>query len=146
MKTLCLVLALFCLAAEASAKTVYCTNCSTKMTQAVEKATSVEQLRMLLREYDESIQQTAAQLQMVQQNIDQYALTVDASGAEEIYVAAEDYASNAVGYVYDLASLTAAECPAAILTDVNKGAWYHEAVDYVRAKDLMEGEIGRAHV
>ena len=67
-------------------------------------------------------------------------VTVDASGAEEIYVAAEDYASNAVGYVYDLETLTAAECPAAILTDVNKGAWYHEAVDYVRAKDLMEGE------
>ena len=81
MKTLCLVLALFCLAAEASAKTVYCTNCSTKMTQAVEKATSVEQLRMLLREYDESIQQTAAQLQMVQQNIDQYANMVQNTAA-----------------------------------------------------------------
>ncbi len=81
MKTLCLVLALFCLAAEASAKTVYCTNCSTKMTQAVEKATSVEQLRTLLKEYDESIQQTAAQLQMVQQNIDQYANMVQNTAA-----------------------------------------------------------------
>mgnify|MGYP001097586249 CR=1 FL=1 len=67
-------------------------------------------------------------------------VTVDVSGAEAVYVAAEDYASNAVGYVYDLETLSAAECPAAILTDVSKGAWYHEAVDYVRAKDLMAGE------
>lgn len=76
MKTpLCLALALSCLATdalEASAKTVYCTNCSTMMTQAVEKATSIEQLKTLLKDYDEAIRQTAAQLQMVQQNIDQY--------------------------------------------------------------------------
>lgn len=82
MKTsLCLALALSCLAAEASAKTVYCTNCSTKVTQAVEKATSVDQLKTLLKDYDESIKQTAAQLQMVQQNIDQYANMVQNTAA-----------------------------------------------------------------
>ena len=55
-----------------AAYTVYCTNCSDKVTQAIEKATSLEQLKTLLKEYDEAIQQTAAQLQMVQQNIEQY--------------------------------------------------------------------------
>lgn len=67
-------------------------------------------------------------------------VTVDAAGAGKIYAAAEDYASNAVGYVIDLADLSARECQAALLTDVDKGAWYHEAVDYVRTRDLMEGE------
>lgn len=56
----------------AYAGTVYCTNCSTRVTQAIEKATSLEQLKTLLKEYDEAIEQTAAQLQMVQQNIEQY--------------------------------------------------------------------------
>lgn len=58
--------------AVSQAKTVYCTNCSNRVTQAIEKATSIEQLKTLLKEYDEAIQQTAAQLQMVQQNIEQY--------------------------------------------------------------------------
>lgn len=57
----------------APAKTVYCTNCSDRATQAVEKATSLDQLKTLLKEYDEMITQTSAQLQMVQQNIDRYA-------------------------------------------------------------------------
>lgn len=56
-----------------AAYTVYCKNCSDKATQAIEKATSLEQLQTLLKEYDEAIQQTAAQLQMVQQGIDRYA-------------------------------------------------------------------------
>lgn len=60
-------------AAPVQAKTVYCTNCSDKATQAVEKATSLDQLKTLLKEYDEMITQTSAQLQMVQQNIDRYA-------------------------------------------------------------------------
>ena len=53
-------------------KAVYCTNCSDRVTQAIEKATSLEQLKTLMKEYDEAIRQTAAQLQMVQQNIEQY--------------------------------------------------------------------------
>ncbi len=55
------------------AYTVTCTNCSEKVTQMLERITNIEQLKTLLAEYDEAIRQTAAQLQMVQQNIEQYA-------------------------------------------------------------------------
>lgn len=55
-----------------AAYTVHCTNCSDKITQMLERITNVEQLKTLLKEYDEAIEQTAAQLQMVQQNIEQY--------------------------------------------------------------------------
>ena len=61
-----------CAPAVGHAKAVYCTNCSDRVTQAIEKATSLEQLKTLMKEYDEAIRQTAAQLQMVQQNIEQY--------------------------------------------------------------------------
>ncbi len=57
----------------AEAKTVYCTNCSTKTTQAIEKATSIDQLKTLAKQYAEEMEQTEAQLRMVQQNIEQYA-------------------------------------------------------------------------
>lgn len=73
MKSFFCALLITLFAADASAAyTVYCTNCSDRVTQAIEKATSLEQLKTLLKEYDEAIQQTAAQLQMVQQNIEQY--------------------------------------------------------------------------
>ena len=73
MKIFLCFLAFVLLAVNSSAAyTVYCTNCSDRVTQAIEKATSLEQLKTLLKEYDEAIQQTAAQLQMVQQNIEQY--------------------------------------------------------------------------
>lgn len=62
----------FCMPMNVHAKVVYCTNCSDRVTQAIEKATSLDQLKTLLKEYDEAIEQTAAQLQMVQQNIEQY--------------------------------------------------------------------------
>lgn len=55
-----------------AAKTVYCTNCSTKTIQAIEKATSVDQLKQLAKTYAEELEQTEAQLRMVQQNIEQY--------------------------------------------------------------------------
>ena len=67
-----ILLLAFCMPMNVHAKVVYCTNCSDRVTQAIEKATSLEQLKTLLKEYDEAIQQTAAQLQMVQQNIEQY--------------------------------------------------------------------------
>lgn len=78
-----------------------------------------------------------------------HTLTVDLSGyellPERLYVAASDYASNTTGYAVDVPALAggaAAEpelCAMALLTDVDKGAWYHEAVDYVYATGLMEG-------
>lgn len=55
------------------AGSVYCTNCSDKAIQAIEKATSLEQLKTLIKEYDQMVSQTSAQLQMVQQNIQRYA-------------------------------------------------------------------------
>lgn len=55
------------------AGSVYCTNCSDKAIQAIEKATSMEQLKTLIKEYDQMVSQTSAQLQMVQQNIQRYA-------------------------------------------------------------------------
>ena len=57
---------LVCCAAPAApvhADTVYCWNCSENVTQALDRVTNLEQ----------AIQQTAAQLEMVQQNIQQYA-------------------------------------------------------------------------
>ena len=69
-----LLLALFCcsLAAPAQADTVYCTNCSNSALQALERAIAASQLAELKTAYDEYIQQTAAQLEMVRQNIEQY--------------------------------------------------------------------------
>ena len=66
-----LLLLLFGTCAPSHGGTVYCTNCSDRFMQAVEKATSLEQLKTLVKEYDEAIRQTAAQLQMAQQNIEQ---------------------------------------------------------------------------
>ena len=72
MKTALIIIVLLMIPMQAMPGTVYCTNCSDKFMQAIEKATSLEQLKTLVKEYDEAIQQTAAQLQMVQQNIEQY--------------------------------------------------------------------------
>ena len=57
----------------AEAKSVYCTNCSNNMIQAIERATSIDQLKELSKQYAEDLEQTEAQLRMVQQNIEQYA-------------------------------------------------------------------------
>ena len=67
-----LILCILCIT-PAQAGSVYCTNCSDNVTQALERVTNVEQLKTLLKEYDELITQTTAQLQMVQQGIDRYA-------------------------------------------------------------------------
>lgn len=55
------------------AKTVWCTNCSEKFTQALDRVTNVEQLRNIVADYQESVQQTIQQVRMVQQNVEQYA-------------------------------------------------------------------------
>lgn len=57
----------------ALARTVYCTNCSNKFMQSLDRVTNVNQLKALWKEYGESVQQTAQQVRMVQQNIEQYA-------------------------------------------------------------------------
>ncbi|MBR3705298.1 MAG: S-layer homology domain-containing protein, partial [Oscillospiraceae bacterium] len=61
---------------------------------------------------------------------------------QTLYVTVADYAGNATGYEIDLAeqttgNVTVRRCPVAMLTDVPKDAWYHEAVDYVIDRGLM---------
>jgi P-type conjugative transfer protein TrbJ len=58
--------------APANALTVTCTNCSNMIMQALERITNMEQLSTLANDYQESITQTAQQIRMVQQNIEQY--------------------------------------------------------------------------
>lgn len=63
-------------------------------------------------------------------------------GTETIYVTAADYAANLSGWSIDLtdrASLQPERCASALLTDVDRDAWYHQAVDFVWEKGLMTG-------
>lgn len=70
-----LILLFFLLASpyQSCAKTVWCANCSEKFTQALDRVTNVEQLRNIVADYQESVQQTIQQVRMVQQNVEQYA-------------------------------------------------------------------------
>lgn len=57
---------------------------------------------------------------------------------EMLYITAVDYAGNMIGYEIDLADREApVRCATAMLTDVDKDAWYHEAVDFVIEHGLM---------
>jgi P-type conjugative transfer protein TrbJ len=69
--TICLIF-FMALASNVHAYTVYCTNCSEKMTQALDRATNVQQLDTIARQYSEDVQQTAQQIHLVQLNIEQY--------------------------------------------------------------------------
>lgn len=60
------------LSMRAGAATVYCSNCSTELTQALERGTSLEQLQTILQSYHESIMQTTQQIELVRNNIQQY--------------------------------------------------------------------------
>lgn len=80
-------------------------------------------------------------------------LTVDFSGGtlpETVYIQAEDYAANTAGYELDLKALAAGEtaapkrCAALLLSDVPAGAWYHEAVDRILEKGVMEPDKDQA--
>lgn len=57
----------------ARAKAVWCVNCSDKFTQALERVTNVAQLKSMLKAYDEYVNQTMQQIEMVRQNVQQYA-------------------------------------------------------------------------
>lgn len=73
-RLLLLITALMWLCAPpAHAITVTCTNCSNSLLQMLDRVTNMEQLSTLINEYHESITQTAQQIRMVQQNIEQYA-------------------------------------------------------------------------
>ena len=68
-------------------------------------------------------------------------ITLPESGV--LYVTVADYAGNAVGYEIDITKTDAfgaaqmRRCPIAMLTDVEKNAWYHDAVDFVIERGLM---------
>lgn len=66
------LLLLALLVTPAHAYTVYCTNCSNALMQALDRVTNMEQLSTMMKEYQEAIQQTQQQIRMVQQNIEQY--------------------------------------------------------------------------
>ncbi len=59
-------------AAPASAMTVWCSNCSEKFVQYMERVTNVEQLESLWKTYSENVQQTMQQVRLVQQTIEVY--------------------------------------------------------------------------
>lgn len=54
---------------QGEAKAVYCINCSTKWTQAIEKVTSIKQLNQMYADYKQYVEQTANLLENVHQNI-----------------------------------------------------------------------------
>ena len=54
---------------QAEADIVYCTNCSERWTQAVERVTSIQQLNQMYSDYREYVEQTAHLLENVHQNI-----------------------------------------------------------------------------
>lgn len=58
------------------AKTVYCSNCSDRFTQALERATSLEQLKNIANSYLEDVKQTTQQIELVKNNIEQLAYVV----------------------------------------------------------------------
>lgn len=66
------LLMILTLASPGRAATVFCANCSNNWTQQIEKVTSMEQLKQLMKSYSEAIQQTQQQIALVQNNILQY--------------------------------------------------------------------------
>ncbi|MBI9112337.1 P-type conjugative transfer protein TrbJ [Maridesulfovibrio ferrireducens] len=70
--TLILLISFFVSASPASAMVVTCTNCSDRFLQALERATSIEQLEGMWKTYAEEMMQTQQQIMMVKQNIERY--------------------------------------------------------------------------
>jgi TolA-binding protein len=68
---------LFLTASNGHAYTVYCTNCSEKVVQALDRVTNVQQLDTVIRQHAEDVRQTAQQIRMVQQNIESWSTTLE---------------------------------------------------------------------
>ena len=81
-----------------------------------------------------------------------YADTISAAAHKEtvalpedgmLYITVVDYAGNTVGYEVDttkadsFGAVQMQRCPMAMLVDVEKNAWYHDAVDFVIERGLM---------
>ena len=73
----------------------------------------------------------------------------DGEYPELLYIQAEDYAGNTAGYTLDLEALLAGgqaapeRCAMFLLADVDLSAWYHDAVDTVLDKGIMEADEDR---
>ena len=68
-------------------------------------------------------------------------LTVDPKSETVLYITAEDYASNTMSWSLDVSNLASPrKCAAGLLEDVSLHAWYHDAVDFVWERGLMENE------
>ena len=72
----------------------------------------------------------------------------DAVVGQWLYITAVDYAGNTMGYEVDLTSASpegiahSVRCPMAVMNDVDRTAWYHEAVDFAVENGLMDMEDG----
>jgi len=70
----------------------------------------------------------------------------DGEYPDTLYIQVEDYASSIVSYELDMKALLAGEkvspepCAMLLLKDVDLAGWYHDAVDYVLEKDVMEAD------
>lgn len=62
--------------------------------------------------------------------------------APVLYITLMDYAANTIGYRIDLSDMTAttavSRCPMALFEDVQKNAWYHDAIDFIYENKLMD--------
>lgn len=76
-----------------------------------------------------------------EQRGEEHTLAISGGVPETVYVTLVDYAGNTMGYELTLTEEgdgEAALCRSALFSDVRKNAWYHEAVDFVCEKGLME--------
>ena len=70
----------------------------------------------------------------------------DGDRPDTLYIQAEDYASNTVSYELDMRALLAGEdvsperCGMLLLKDTELSGWYHDAVDYVMGRGVMEAD------
>ena len=71
-KLFCITIIMFSMASAVEAKAIYCSNCSEKWVQLMDRVTNVDQLATAMDQYGEAITQTEQQIRMVQQNIEQY--------------------------------------------------------------------------
>ena len=69
-----------------------------------------------------------------------FTIPLEDLAGDRIYVMAADYAGNTIGYEIAITGNTVQkrQCAVAMLTDVEKDAWYHDAVDFVIEHGLMD--------
>ena len=66
-----------------------------------------------------------------------HTLQVDSPVPSTLYITAADYAGNTTACTVDTETLTVEPCIMLLLKDVDRDAWYHNAVDYIRSMGVM---------